>query len=117
MLRTLIRFAILVLAVNACYQAGPVYLHHFQFKDAVGEVALFSKDRDPDEVVARVMVLAEKYGIPIDQDAVVVAKDSASTSITIQYEEVIEWAPTFKRQTPFTVAIEKWHVRQVDRLR
>jgi hypothetical protein len=117
MLRTLIRFAILLLALNACYQAGPIFLHHFQFKDAVGEVALFSKDRDRDEIVARVMVLAEKYGIPIDQDAVVVTRDSASTSITIQYEQAITWAPTFERQTPFTVAVEKWHVRQVDRLR
>ena len=45
MLRNLVRLAVFLLIANALYRFVPVYMHHYQFKDAVAEAALFSKDR------------------------------------------------------------------------
>jgi hypothetical protein len=33
------------------------------------------------------------------------------TYITLQYEEQIEWVPTYRRTMPFAVSVEGWHVR------
>jgi hypothetical protein len=110
-LRNLIRLAVILLIGHALYRFVPVYLHYYQFKDAVAEAALFSKDRTEAEMVDRVMALAERYEIPLDPDAIQISKDNHLTYITLMYEEQIEWVPTYKRPMPFTVSVEGWHVR------
>jgi hypothetical protein len=110
-LRNLIRLAVVLLIANALYRSVPVYIHYYQFKDAVQEVALFAKDRTDIELVDRVMALAEQYQVPIERDAVQVSRDKLKTYITLQYEQPIEWVPTYKRAMPFSVAVEGWHVR------
>jgi len=109
MLRNLIRLAVFLLIVNALYRFVPVYVHHYQFKDAVAEAAKFSKDRSDVEIIDRVMVLAERYQIPIARDAVQVTRDKQMTYINIVYEEVIEWVPSYKRPMPFNVSVEGWN--------
>ena len=110
MLRNLLRLAVVLLIANALYRFVPVYIHHYEFEDAVAEAAKFSKDRSDIELVDRVMVLAERYQIPLDREAVQVTRDKQMTYITLAYEEQIEWVPTYKRPMPFTVSVEGWHV-------
>ena len=110
MLRNLVRLAVILLIAHALYRFVPVYLHYYQFKDAVKETALFSKDRSELELTDRVMALADEYQIPLDRDVVQISKDSHKTYITLMYEEQIEWVPSYKRPMPFTVSIEGWHV-------
>ena len=109
MLRNLIRLAVLLLIANALYRFVPVYLHHYQFKDAVAEAARFSKDRTDAELVDRVMLLAERYQIPLDREAVQVTREKQTTYINLGYQEVIEWVPTYKRPMGFTVSVDSWH--------
>lgn len=112
MLRNLIRIAVVLLIGHALYRFVPVYIHYQQFKDAVEEAALYSKDRTDIEVVDRVMALAGRYAIPIQPDDVQVTRDKQFTYINILYEEQIEWLPTYRRPMPFTIAAEGWHVKQ-----
>ena len=109
MLRNLIRLAVFLLIANALYRFVPVYMHHYQFKDAVAEAVKFSKDRTDVEIVDRVMVLAGRYQIPIDRDAVQVTRDKQMTYINVAYEEVIEWVPSYKRRMPYNVSVEGWN--------
>jgi hypothetical protein len=111
MLRNLVRLAVLLLIAHALYRFVPVYMHYQQFKDAVAEAALFSKDRSDAELIERVMELAQRYQIPIDREAVQVTRDRQFTYINVAYEEEIEWVPSYKRPMPFTIAVEGWHVR------
>ena len=111
MLRNLVRLAVLLLIAHALYRVVPVYLHYYQFKDAVAEAALFSKDRSDADLVERVMQLAQRYEIPIEREAVQVTRDRQFTYINVAYEEELEWVPSYKRPMPFTFAVEGWHVR------
>jgi hypothetical protein len=108
-MRNLIRLAFVLLAAHALYRFVPPYMHYHQFKDAVKETALFSKDKREPEIVDRVMELAGRYRIPIEREAVQVTRNKDFTYITIAYEEQIEWLPAYKRPYPFTVAVEGWH--------
>ena len=110
MLRNLIRLGVLLLIGHALYRFVPVYVHYHQFKDAVKEAALFSKDRNEQQIVDRVMELAARYEIPIEQEAVQVTRDDQKTYINVMYEEQIEWVPTYTRPMPFSLAVEGWHV-------
>jgi hypothetical protein len=119
-LRNLVRLAVVLLIANALYRSIPVYIHYYQFKDAVQETALFAKDRTDTELVDRVMMLADRYQIPIEREAVQISRDKVMTYITLQYDQSIEWVPTYKRSMPFTISVEGWHVRptnNVDPLR
>jgi hypothetical protein len=111
MLRNLIRIAVVLLIAHALFRFVPPYIHYHQFKDAVGEAALFSRDRPEAEIVEQVLTLAEKYQIPLERDAVQVTRDARSTYITVAYEEQIEWLPSYTRPMPFTVDVEGWHVQ------
>ena len=111
MLRNLVRLAVLLLIAHALYRFVPIYAHSHQFKDAVAEAALFSKDRSEHEIIERVMELAAQYQIPLEREAVQVTKDRSKTYINLVYEEQIEWVPGYSRPMPFNVAVEGWHVR------
>ena len=110
-MRNLVRLAVVLLIAHALYRSVPVYIHYYQFKDAVQEVALFAKDRTDIELVDRVMALAERYQIPIEREAVQVSRDKLMTYITLQYDQPIEWVPSYRRVMPFSVSVEGWHVR------
>ena len=112
MVRNLVRLAVVLLIAHALYRFVPVYLHHYQFKDAVAEAAKFAKERSDVEIVDRVMVLAERYQIPLVRDAVQVTRDSQMTYINLVYEQMVEWVPTYRRKVPFNVSVEGWHVVQ-----
>ena len=84
-MRNLVRLAVLLLIAHALYRFVPVYIHYYQFKDAVAETALFSKDRTDTELVDRVMALAARYQIPIERDAVQVSRD---TRMTLHHPDV-----------------------------
>lgn len=111
MLRNVLRLAIVLLMAHALYRFVPAYVHYQQFKDAVAEAALFSKDRSDTEIVDRVMVLAERYRIPLDREAVQVTRDTHVTYINVAYDEAIEWIPSYRRPWAFTVDVEGWHAR------
>ena len=109
MLRNLIRLTVLLLIAHALYRFVPPYVHYHQFKDAVAEAALFARDRPDAEIVERVMTLAERYGVPVERDAVRVTRDSRFTYISVSYEESIELLPSYRRTMPFSVSVEGWH--------
>lgn len=111
MLRNLIRLAVVLLIAHALYRFVPIYMHNYQFKDAVAEAALFAKDRPENEMVDRVMELATRYQIPLDRESIQVTKDRQKTYIDVFYEEQVEWVPGYKRVMPFNISVEGWHVR------
>ena len=111
MLRNLIRLVVVLLIANALYRFVPVYMHHYQFKDAVKEAAMFAKDSSEFEIIDRVMQLADRYKVPVQREMVQVTRDKQHTYIVVMYEEQIEWLPRYKRKVPFTVSVEGWHVK------
>ena len=110
MLRSVVRLLVVGVIAHAVYGFVPVYVHNCQFTDAVGEAALFSRDRPPYEIVEQVMELAAKYDVPLEAEAVEVSKDRQKTYIALMYEHRIAWLPGFAHAMPFHVAVDGWHV-------
>ena len=111
MARLLIKLAVVFLILHAVYRYGTAYIHYRQFKDAVQETALFSKEKEDAEIFARVLELAAQHDIPLDPRFVQVRRQNEKTFIEANYVEEIEWLPTWKKPMEFNVATEAWHVR------
>jgi hypothetical protein len=103
MLRKLIQFAIFLLFANAVYQTAPIALHHFQFKDSLQELALFSQKSSDQELVDRVMMLAEEHHIPLDRDYVAVQRPPGQLVISASYTETMTFFPGFRYEREFDV--------------
>ena len=103
MARTFVKIGIFLLVVHALYRFVPVYFHYQQFKDAVHETALFSRERNEAQIADRVMELAEKYQIPLSRESVQVRREGERTLIDASYVESIEWLPTYKRPWQFDI--------------
>jgi hypothetical protein len=103
MARTFVKVGIFLLIVHALYRFVPVYFHYQQFKDAVHETALFSRQQTDPQIIDRVMELADKYQIPLSREGVQVRRQGEHTLIDASYVESIEWLPTYKRPWQFNV--------------
>lgn len=103
MARTFVKLGIFLLVVHALYRFVPVYFHYQQFKDAVHETALFSRERNEAQIADRVMELAEKYQIPLSRESLQVRREGERTLIDASYVESIEWLPTYKRPWQFDI--------------
>ena len=103
MARTFVKIGIFLLIVHALYRFVPVYFHYQQFKDAVHETALFSRERNEAQIADMVMELAEKYQIPLSRESVQVRREGGRTLIDASYVESIEWLPTYKRPWQFDI--------------
>ena len=110
-MRLLFKLAIVFLILHALYRYGVVYIRYQQFKDAVQETALFAKDQEESDILARVMELAAEYEVPLDRRYVQVHRQGETTVIDAVYVEEIEWLPTWKKPMEFTVGTKAWHVR------
>jgi hypothetical protein len=115
MIRKLIQFAIFLFFANALYQTAPIGLHHFQFKDAVQELALFSQKSSDQELVDRVMMLAEEHHIPLDRDYVTVQRATGQLIITAAYLETMTFFPGFPYEREFDVEVKAYIVKEPPR--
>jgi hypothetical protein len=109
-IKNLIKLAVFLLLANALYQTAPVWVHYYQFKDAVKEMALFSKDASEASVVDRVMELAGKHKVPLERDSVQVARTKDHLFIEGAYVEVVKVVPGYEYRWPFEVSVDVWHV-------
>ena len=111
MIKTLIKLAVVLLVLNALYRFGSAYYRYEVFKDAVREMALFSKEKEDSVVIDRVMELAAKHGVPLEREFVQVRRDEEHTYVDASYVDMIQWLPGYQRPWQFDVGAAAWHVR------
>lgn len=112
MIRRLFQLAIFLFVANALYQAAPIGLHYFQFKDALRELALFSQKSSDKEMVDRVMVLAADHKIPLERDYVAVTRTTSEVIITASYLETMTFVPGFPYERQFDVEAKAYLVKE-----
>ncbi len=111
MIRRLFQFAIFLFFANALYQAAPIGVHYFEFKDALQELALFSQKSSDQELVNRVMALAEQHKIPLDRDYVTVKRTADQLTITAAYLDAMTFVPGVPYQRDFDVEVKAYAVK------
>jgi hypothetical protein len=108
MVRKVMNLAVFLLIANAVYQISPVIVHHFQFKDSLNELALFSSKLTDAEVVDRTMVLARDNNIPLFRQYVQVRHDKGTIYIDTTYVELLRYLPGLDYPWQFEAAARQF---------
>jgi len=104
-MRTIIKLAIAALVIHAAYRVGVAYWDHYQFTDAVQQVAQFGESEPVPEIKRRVMELAAERHLPIGEEAITVTRERRRIDVDGEYTRDILLAPGYKRPWKFTVDI------------
>ncbi len=104
-MRIIIKLAIAALIIHAAYQVGSAYWDHYQFTDAVQQVAQFGESEPIPEIKKRVMELAAQRHLPIPEDAISVTRLQRRIDVDGVYTRDILLAPGYKRPWTFTVDV------------
>jgi|MudIll2142460700_1097286.scaffolds.fasta_scaffold113282_3 hypothetical protein len=106
MIRTIIKLAIVVLVVHAAVKIVPPFWTYVKFRDKVQEMARFSSRRTGDEVLARVVQLAQQFDLPIAAQDVKVRKVENATFVETRYTVPLEYFPSRFYPWTFEVKVE-----------
>jgi len=90
---TILKLIVTALVLNACVQAGRASWNFYQFEDAVQQAALFSGKETPEQLKARVMVIAGEQQVPLDAETVTVAFQATQARITASYTDDVKLLP------------------------
>jgi hypothetical protein len=105
MFRNLLKLAVFLLVANGVYQVTPPVVHHFKFKDAVHEMALFSQRQTDAELLDKVMALAGENTIPLEREYVQVLRQTRSMTIKASYIQTIYPLPAFPYRWRFDMEV------------
>jgi hypothetical protein len=105
-IRRLITLAIVFVIGYAGWNVAPVMLSHFEFKTKLDELARFSGDRAEGEIQARVLKLAEEYGIPLTERDVQVVRQADRIRIDVAYRRMLKLVPRYEYPWDFTIRVE-----------
>jgi hypothetical protein len=104
-MKTLLKLAIAALVVHAGYQVGMAYWQHYQFQDAVQQVAQFAENEPTEAVKARVLDLAAERGLPIGDEDLTIERAQRRIEVNGAYVRDLTLAPGFSRPWDFTVHV------------
>ena len=99
-MKTFFKLLIVVLILNAVFQAGRAYVANYQFEDDMQQVALFAGPRPkPEELLNRVIEQAEIRGLPVSREAVDVTQDRIGINISATYSVDVTLVPRLYTHT------------------
>jgi hypothetical protein len=92
-MKTLVKIAVTIAILTACFNAGRYYLNNFQFEDAAQQRLLFETRANDSEVVTIVLKIANEYQIPLTADDISVRMIGTDRVVEMEYEEKVPLLP------------------------
>ena len=101
-MKTIIKIAVALFVVTACFNASRVALNNYSFEDAVHEGLLFDQRATDAEITDMVMKLANEYIIPIDPKDITVRQVGQDVIVDMSYTVNVVLVPgVFQRDWTF----------------
>jgi hypothetical protein len=99
----------LLLLVAAAYfgrDVGPIYLHYYQFRDAMTQEANFAQAHTDADIAGRLQAVADSLGLPDPAGAVQIQRTATGISIASTYIEPVD-LPGYSTHITFTPHAER----------
>ena len=106
-MKLLIKLAVVALIANAAWRLGLEYATHYRFSDSVQEAAIVSGQSEG-QLRQHVLELAERYGVPLIDEALTIRTEYSRRFINASYVKPIAILPGFNRDWSFTLAVESY---------
>jgi len=105
MVRRLISLAIVLLIAHAGWKVAPVFLHHFEFKVELEELARFGGELSDGEIQAKAVRTAASLQIPVTDRDVQVRRSGDHFYIDVTYRQMLEVFPRYKYPWDFAIHV------------
>jgi len=92
-LKTVIQLLVVALIVNGCVRMGAATWRNYQLKDAIEQEARFANTSTTADLHARIMQLAEEFGVVLEAGDVALERRSQDIHISVAYVESIPLVP------------------------
>jgi len=106
-MRLIIKLTIVGLIGFALVRTVPVFWSYVQFRDAVGELAMFSAKRTEQDIAERVLKLAVQFDVPIEREDFTVHRENATVYVDGGYTADLEVFPSKFYPWEFTLHVEE----------
>jgi hypothetical protein len=90
---TIIKLVLVLALLTAAFQGGRATLSNYQFEDAVEQTLLFAPNATDEELIQRVVSLAEEYGLPVDADNIAISERASDRIIDVTYTTDVAFLP------------------------
>ena len=105
MIKLLAKLIVIALLANAVFHVGSEYLAYVKFRDAIREAGMFKAKNDT-ELVARILDLANRYEIPIEEANITIQRQERQVIVEGWYDKPIEILPNYKYPWHFSLSLE-----------
>ena len=104
-MKLILKLAIAALLANAVYRVGLEYLNFIKFREDVREAIIF-KSKTDEELRKRILEAANRYDVPIDDNAIAIRHEDKRIFVDGSYQKEIEVVPSFKYNNTFSLKID-----------
>ena len=106
MVRTIVKSVFALWVIYLTWTIGPVYLAYREFKIEAADVTRVAGRGPERELVAEVVGLAERVGVPVAREAIKVRKEGTHTYLEVTYTEELRLAPAVTYPWTFSIDAE-----------
>ena len=94
-MKTILKLLIVVAIGHAAVRAGQVYWEHYQLEDQAQQLVLFGWRQSPEQLHGEILDFAERTGVPLDSEELLVERDGELTTASATYARPIEVLPMY----------------------
>ena len=101
-----LKLLVVAVVLHATMRAGLAEYRFYVFEDAVQQEALFSQRLSPQQLVSRVVEIAEDHEVPVEPEAIAVDYNGPQATVSLNYSERVELVPrVYTREWPFEMRV------------
>jgi hypothetical protein len=93
--KTILKLLIVVAIGHAAIRTGMVYWEHFQLEDQAQQLVLFGWRQSPEQLHDEILDFAERTGVPLDSEELLVERDGELTTASATYARPIDVLPMY----------------------
>jgi len=102
-LKTIIKIVVALMFVSAAFNAARAALFSYQFQDAVHEELVFNPRAADDQIIERIMKIANQMGVPIEEENISIRPVGLDLNVDMSYTTNVVLVPgVYSREWTFT---------------
>jgi hypothetical protein len=90
---TIIKLVLAAALLTAAFQASRAIMSNYQFEDDVEQAMLFAPNSSDEQLVQKVLELAEEYGLPVGAEDIAVSERASDRIVDITYTTNVAFIP------------------------
>lgn len=90
---TIIKLVLAAALLTAAFQGARATMSNYQFEDDVEQALLFAPNASDEEMVQKVLALADEYGLPVAAEDIAISERASDRIVDITYTTNVAFIP------------------------